>query len=672
MSDKKYNILYLDDEESNLRIFRAAFKQYYKIYLAKSGMEGIEILKNHDIHLIITDQRMPKMTGVEFLEQIIPDYPDTIRIILTGFSDVEDIIRALNKCGIYRYIVKPWNREEMKLTIDKALETWQLRQDNLNLLGELKDINNSLEEKIKLRTEELTIAKEKAEEASVAKERFLSTMSHEIRTPLNAIIGISHLLQKSPLNAEQQENVDILEFSSKNLLALVNDILDMSKIEAGKVELEKVPFNLQKLLNGVHKTMLPKAEEKGLQLLEDYDPQLPSFVVGDQVRIGQILTNLLGNAVKFTEKGFVKTEVKLLEEDAERALIGFEVVDSGIGIPPDMVDKIFDDFSQASSDTTRKYGGTGLGLSITQKLVQMHKSEMKVSSKLGKGSTFSFSINLRKSEPEEELLQEESPQIEQENLDKLKILVVEDNRFNQAIARKFLTGWNAEVAFANNGVEAVQTLQQDRSYKLVLMDIQMPEMDGYEATRQIRKLPQPYYRDLPIIALTASTLSGEKQKVLDAGMNDYVMKPFNPELLLSTILKHSDALEANMMEHTEEEQHIDTLTPKSIRFERFKRMAENDEDFYKELLEMNIEDYQEFKGDFAKAVAAKDEVTLSEICHKIRPSMITLSLEWLYNDTTEIRKMLQANKPYEKRLQQIMGGLDFSIAKMQEELDKLN
>ncbi|MBX2843360.1 MAG: response regulator [Flammeovirgaceae bacterium] len=673
MKDQKYNILYLDDEESNLRIFRAAFKQFFKIFIAKSGMEGLEVLKENEIHLIITDQRMPKMTGVEFLEKILHEYPEPVRIILTGFSDIEDIIRALNKCGIYRYIVKPWNREEMKLTIDKALETYQLRKDNLSLVNELKLINANLEDKIRERTAELLEAKEKAEEASRAKELFLSTMSHEIRTPLNAIVGVSNLLKMADIPQEHLDSIEILEISANNLLVLINDILDLSKIEAGKIELESTDFNLKNLIRGIHKTHDTKVTDKGLDLELDFDDELPNFIIGDQVRLGQIITNLLSNAVKFTEFGFVRTTVKKVKERDDEVDLLFIIQDSGIGISAEMINKIFEDFSQASTDTTRKYGGTGLGLGITKKLVGLHGGQIVVESEEGKGSTFKFQINFRKSDKiiEDERLTIRS-QEELKDLEGLLILVVEDNKFNQAIAKKFLTGWNAEVKFANNGVEALEILKTDRSFKIILMDIQMPEMDGYEATRQIRALPQPYYKEIPIIALTASTLSGEREKVLQAGMNDFVMKPFKPEMLYGTLQTFSSG---KITEGPEEKEEEKEAKRGEIKFGRFKRMVENDISFYAELLELTIEDYKQFKDEFDESIIEHDHEKISEICHKIRPSLITLGLKWLDDDILALRETLKEEPSQQEKIlkakNMIIDNLDFVMESLQKELGQI-
>ncbi len=551
--NNKYGILYVDDEESNLRIFRRAFKRDYLLFTALSGEEAIQILEENasQIQLIITDQKMPQMTGVEFLEAILPKHEDKIRMILTGYSDISDIMHALNHCGIFRYMVKPWKKPEVLVSIEQALEIFKLRQERFDLIKELRQMNESLESKVKFRTSELyeeieerkkaenqaLEARQKAEEASRAKEIFLSTMSHEIRTPLNGIIGISELLKDSELDEDQAENVQSLQFAGRHLLALINDILDFSKINAGKIELEKLDFNIRYVLQEIHKTFESRATAKKLVLRLDCAEDVPHFLVGDQVRFSQIMTNLLGNALKFTEKGSVITQVRVGAKTEHRIEIICQVSDTGIGIPADKIDSIFENFSQASSDTTRKYGGTGLGLAISKELVELHGGKIQVESELGIGSTFQFNLFFEISDKIGGNKIYKSQIIK--DLQGISILVAEDNKINKMLVRKFLTKWNAQPDFADNGQIAFQMIQE-KHYHLVLMDIQMPVMNGYDASQKIRELEGSNYKNIPIIALTASTLAGERDKITQNGITDYVVKPFEPDDLYDKIIEHTN------------------------------------------------------------------------------------------------------------------------------------
>ncbi len=551
---KRYSILYVDDEDGNLRIFQRAFKKTFDVYIALSGNEALDILSQHSIHLLISDQRMPNMSGVELLRLASVQYPDTIRIILTAYTDIDDIMQAVNECGIYRYLPKPWKKEEMQQTLEQALEVYKLRQEKNILISELRESNEVLEDKVKNRTATLTetnerliaeieerkkienalqIAKETAEEASKAKELFLSTMSHEIRTPLNAIIGLTYLLQHSSLNAEQLENVQTLQFSGKTLLALINDILDFSKINAGKVEFEKIDFDVRALLKSTIKTFENQANTKKIDLLLELDSSLPEVVVGDQVRLGQILNNLIGNSIKFTHVGNVKASVKLLEENEKELLLQFTISDTGIGIAENKKDLIFENFSQASQDTSRKYGGTGLGLAITKRLVEHQNGKIWVKSELGNGSVFYVVLPFAKSQLKSGELVVESEEMEVKDLKNKKILVAEDNKVNRMLVKKFLSNWQAQTYFAENGKEAVEKAQTE-TYDLILMDIQMPEMDGYEASRLLREMGN----EVPIIALTASTMTSDREKLQQSGISDFVVKPFNPNDLYKKIARY--------------------------------------------------------------------------------------------------------------------------------------
>jgi len=389
-------------------------------------------------------------------------------------------------------------------------------------------------EALSLKNKELEQAKNLAEEAAKAKSQFLSVMSHEIRTPMNAVIGITHLLMRDNPRPEQLEDLKILKFSAENLLGLINDVLDLNKIEAGKLVIEAINFNLKNLAGGVHSSMLHRAKEKGIEFRFEYDELLPVYVVSDPLRIAQILNNLVSNAIKFTDKGGVLLEIRLVGRKVDKVDVEFTVSDTGIGIPDEMHQRIFGAFNQASSETSRKYGGTGLGLAITSKLLEILGSTIRLKSEPGEGSEFSFVLTM----PEGQIrkLQEEPAFSEMDNYSFAgqRILLVEDNKINELIARKFMEEWNLKVDSAYNGLEAIEMLNQE-NYRLILMDLQMPEMDGYKTASIIRSRGVEPYVSIPIIALTASSKSEVHEKINQAGMNDFISKPFNPTELFSKL-----------------------------------------------------------------------------------------------------------------------------------------
>lgn len=394
----------------------------------------------------------------------------------------------------------------------------------------------NLKEQLENQNRELMDAKEKAEKASVAKANFLSTMSHEIRTPLNAVIGLVNILLDDDPREDQIENLNTLKFSGDNLLGIINDILDFSKIENNKIDLETVEFSLFELLKGLEHSHGYVAREKGIELHVQHEGSIPDIIIGDPTRLSQILNNLLGNALKFTNAGHVKLSVCASEIDEQRAQLTFAVSDTGIGISPDQLESIFDSFSQESTSITRRFGGTGLGLTITRSLTEIMGGRIEVESVKDEGSEFKVIIGFEIPEnaiDKDDIVRRYSSR----SLDGLKVLLVEDNPINVLVARQFLEAWKIETDIAENGAEALSCLKS-KDYHLILMDLQMPIMDGYEATRLIRDEDWDK-SELPIIALSASAMSETRKHAFEQGFTDFVTKPFTPNELFNKIKKHT-------------------------------------------------------------------------------------------------------------------------------------
>lgn len=375
----------------------------------------------------------------------------------------------------------------------------------------------------------LVKAKQEAERLAKVKEEFLANMSHEIRTPMNGILGMVQMLSETSLSEEQAKYLNSIQFASQNLLHIINDVLDFSKIEAGQVEYESIPFDLGNSLREIIHMFKKQAEAKGLELTLKHDDSIPKWVIGDPTKMNQILINLLGNAMKFTEHGFVSLSSSITQKTPNGIVVTFDVADSGIGISKEKQTDVFESFKQAESETTRKFGGTGLGLTIVKKLSEGLGGTVSLKSELGKGSIFSVSLPLKF----EEVPKAADTENREANISRLKgkrVLLVEDNELNQMVASQFLKSADVVVEVAVNGEEAYQKVAEQQ-YDLVLMDIQMPILDGYAASRKIRENGM----DVPIVAMTAHAMEGELQRCKSAGMNDYLTKPIKKDKLLSTI-----------------------------------------------------------------------------------------------------------------------------------------
>ncbi|MEP7263225.1 MAG: ATP-binding protein [Bacteroidota bacterium] len=378
----------------------------------------------------------------------------------------------------------------------------------------------------------LGIAKEKAEQSEKFKQQFLANMSHEIRTPMNAVMGMTTLLIEKNPRPDQFNYLDGIRKSSDNLLHIINDILDLSKIEVGKMELEQIDFSIRDVADQVKQTLHHKAEEKGLELIIDCDSKIPDVSIGDPTRLNQVLMNLTGNAIKFTEKGSVSIEIKM---SAIENTILFSIIDTGIGIPKDKLQSVFESFSQANASDTRKFGGTGLGLSISKQLVELMGGTISIESEEGAGTVFSFEINLPAGSIERMKQQKTTEQIDGSILNGLRILIVDDNEYNRIVVHDILKLMaSVEIFLATNGKEAIEQAEKN-NFDVILMDVQMPLMNGYEATQYIRKNIDTPEKFTPVIALTASVIRTDLDKCRAAGMNDYVPKPFKTSQLITSI-----------------------------------------------------------------------------------------------------------------------------------------
>ncbi|MBO6537322.1 MAG: response regulator [Balneolaceae bacterium] len=405
-------------------------------------------------------------------------------------------------------------------------KTSELLQKEIELNKQLGINQRKLEKYIA----ELEEARKQLEHNTKAKSAFLATMSHEIRTPMNAIMGMTHMLQKDKPREDQLEPLNILDFSGKTLMTLIDDVLDFSKIEAGRIEFERTEFDLEQLIGAIIESFKAAAANKGIDLQSDIDEEIHNVLIGDPARLTQIINNLVSNAIKFTEEGSVHLSVNKRIETNENIVVAFIVADTGIGIPADRVDTIFDSFTQASGSTKRLYGGTGLGLTISKELTELQGGELHLETEEGKGTKFTVTLTFEKGKVDA-FDSTQSKQVVDSNIDTIRgsyVLLAEDNIVNQKVMQRFLERWDIKLKIVDNGEDAVEAVKNEQ-FDLILMDLQMPVMDGYEATSNIREIEDPAKSTIPIIALTAAALKEVKEQVYDCGMDDFVTKPFDPE-----------------------------------------------------------------------------------------------------------------------------------------------
>lgn len=532
--DKSGNaILYVDDEQQNLDGFKFIFRKAYTIFSTTDVDEAFNIIKDNEIKVLISDQKMPVLTGIELIAKVNQSNPEIVCIILTAYADMEAVIQAVNLGGVYRYMMKPWEEADLRLSINSALERYSIKKENKALLEdiqlknkELKRYNGELEETV----EELQTAKEKAEESDRLKQAFLQNISHEIRTPMNGILGFADLLKTPQLDTETQHSyISTITSSGKQLMNIIENVLDVAKIEAGQVELNSRTFELNTFLDDIYSFHYLQIDETKVDFtLENPYREQNITVYSDNVKLRQILDNLLNNARKFTPSGFIK--LKVVGEEDETLFI---IEDSGIGIPQDKQTTVFEPFRQVENIETNVKSGTGLGLSITRSFVDLFGGNIWLQSEEGKGTQFYISLPLilTPANTKNMDLTIKTDLIFDSNK---SILIVEDDDVSYNYLNTILLQMNLKTTRAISGKEAFDHLSTPDKFDLVLMDIKLPDYSGLEITKELRTQGSK----LPIIAQTSYALSNIREEALRAGCDDFITKPILKRELFSAIKKH--------------------------------------------------------------------------------------------------------------------------------------
>ncbi len=541
-----------------------------------------------------------------FAKGFVADYPLTIKdgeltdVLFNGSVYKDDRGNVLGAVVVARVITEQ-KRIEKELTEAK----------------EFAELATKIAEEAKRKAETATGI---AEDAVKAKQQFLSNMSHEIRTPMNAIIGFTKVVLKTNLSVKQKEYLTAIKISGDALIVLINDILDLAKVDAGKMTFEQTPFKMALSISAMLHLFETKIMEKNLLLIKEYDSKIPEVLVGDPVRLHQIILNLVSNAVKFTSEGEIIVSVRLQNEDDEKVYIEFAVSDTGIGISEDKIGKIFENFAQASSNTSRLYGGTGLGLAIVKQLVKAQGGDISVKSKLGKGSIFSFALSFQKTKDETEL---ETGMAEMDTeIKNIKVLVVEDMALNQLLMKTLLDDFGFEWDIASNGKIALEKLEI-KSYDIILMDLQMPEMNGFEATEYIRN---QLNSKIPIIALTADVTTVDLAKCKAVGMNDYIAKPIDERLLFQKIAEL--VKKPMLIKYKKQEQDSDDQLKKikCIDLSYLISRTKSDPKLMMEMISLYLEQTPPLIAAMKQSLKDKDWILLQAAAHKMIPSFSIMGI----------------------------------------------
>jgi PAS domain S-box-containing protein len=617
---------------------------YSQALICTHDLTGRLLAINPEISRVLgyTEEEMLGRKIQEFIppehqERFEEEYIDAIR---KNDNAVSGVFCVLEKKGARIYLLYKNYRVE-----EPGLEPY--------VIGFSQDITD----RIKME-KELRLANQVTDEGAKAKESFLAHMSHEIRTPMNGILGIASLLHKTQLDNQQRNYLQLIQESANNLLVIVNDILDLEKIIAGKLQLEKIAFKIVDKIAITIQSFIYKAEEKELGLIFQNFIPADMVVIGDPYRLSQVLNNILSNALKFTEAGHITIATGITERTADWVLIEVTISDTGIGISEDRIFNVFEPFEQADAAVSRKYGGTGLGLTICKNMIEMQNGELLVQSEEGKGSAFTVRIPYYLSS---EAMQDNEihQEIDYKSLGPKKVLVAEDVELNQYLAKHILESWDFEVVIAENGREALDHVLQD-SFDCILMDVQMPEMDGIEATQHIRKLADPVKAGVPIIALTANALKGDSEKYLAAGMTDYLAKPFDEERLFRVISRNlarytvpaGAPLSGPVIEHSLPiNNHTNMLSANTKLYDlsMVESVSGGDQHFIKKMVALFIETVPQNLQDLSRATGAANWEQVGKTAHKLKSTVDSMGIKSIRQ---EIRSV-EANAKQSQSLQEI-------------------
>lgn len=639
------------------------------------------IIENMDLGLIEVDnddvikkayKRFCELTGYEEDELIGKKAAD----ILLPDEDFRRLIAEQNsnrlegETGVYEVPLKKKNGEVIWVIVSGA----PIIESNGKVTGSV-GIHLDITER-KRTQEALEEARQIAEDARRAEKRFLANMSHEIRTPINAIIGMTHLLYDTNPNKKQVEYLSAINYSADLLLNLVSDVLDISKIEAGEMKLSEQTFSLKDLINSTLQTFRLRLQGKDVKLVLDFDEEIENDVIGDSTFLTQILMNLLSNAVKFTEKGKIGVQVSLLCRLGDFLMTEIKVFDTGIGISPQNLDKIFDSFKQADQDVKVKYGGTGLGLAIVKQLVNIHGGEISVESTLNEGTTFIFTLPLKDSKQQSKKLHSLTEDIS-EDWKNFHVLVVEDNLINQKYVEGLLLKWQMSYKIANHGIEALEFLQKE-DFDIILMDIRMPEMDGYETTKAIRAFEGNGNQHIPIVALTASAMSDEVDYAFEIGMNSYLTKPFTPDQLRE-VLEQKLSLNPNRKDlETQQKSNVADSekeeTQETLQEDYLSKVYGNDRKYAADMFGLFLKTVPNQFSQLKPLIETQKTIEIGKLAHQLKPSFTMVGLPEITQNLQVLEKMAKNNEDFsliKQTFEEIENIFNRKIGLVEKELDEL-